>query len=168
MKKLKIFFKPYISILFLNDVKAGVILFLLSFLLPSVGILGIVAVVATILFAEIISLREEYIKYGFYLYNSLLVGMGVGFYYSVTFSTIILTSFLAILTFLISFGLNRVFIKYSLPILSLPFAIVSMFFYLASFKYTNLLSNILNRKPLIDIDFSFLRDYFISLSLIHI
>lgn len=166
MKKLKIFFKPYISILFLNDVKAGVILFLLSFLLPSVGILGIVAVVATILFAEIISLREEYIKYGFYLYNSLLVGMGVGFYYSVTFSTIILTSFLAILTFLISFGLNRVFIKYSLPILSLPFAIVSMFFYLASFKYTKLLSNILDRHPLFEINFSFLREFFVSMGTI--
>jgi urea transporter len=166
MKKLEILFKPYISILFLRDIKAGIILFLLSFLLPSVGILGVVAIISTILFAEIIKIREEYIKYGFYLYNSLLVGMGVGFYYSVTFSTVLLTVILAILTFLISFGLNRVFIKYSLPILSLPFAIVSMFFYLASFKYTKLLSNILNRHPFFEINFPFLREFFVSMGTI--
>ncbi|WP_156922591.1 urea transporter [Lebetimonas sp. JH292] len=134
---LKILFKPYISILFLRDVKAGIVLFFLSFLLPSVGILGVVAIISTIVFAELIKIREEYIKYGFYLYNSLLVGMGVGFYFDVSIATI-----LSILTFLMSVYLNKVFIKYFLPILSFPFAIVSMFFYLASFKYTNLLSNI--------------------------
>ncbi|GAX88066.1 conserved hypothetical protein [Lebetimonas natsushimae] len=163
MKKLALVFKPYISILFLRDLKAGVILFLLSFILPSVGILGSIAIISTILFAEIAKIREEYIKYGFYLYNSLLVGMGVGFYYSVTFLTVFLTVILSILTFLISFGLNRIFIKYSLPILSLPFAIVSMFFYLASFKYTNLLSNILERKPVFNLDFPFFKEYFISM-----
>jgi len=149
--KLKFISKPYISILFLRDIKAGILLFLLSFLLPSVGILGLVGLLATILFAEIVDMREEYLKYGFYLYNSLLVGMGVGYYFEVTLTTIFLTSILSILTFLFSFSLNKVFAKYSLPILSLPFALVSMLFYLASLKYTTLLSNILNRQPIIDI-----------------
>ena len=155
MQKLKFIFKPYISILFLRDVKAGVILFLLSFLLPSVGVLGLVAIISTILFAELINIREEYLKYGFYLYNSLLVGMGVGYYFDITFITILLTVMLSILTFLISFAINRVFMKYSLPLLSLPFAIVSMFFYLASLKYTGLLSNILYRAPMFDINLPF-------------
>ena len=106
MHKLKFIFKPYISILFLRDVKAAIVLFLLSFLLPSVGILGIVGILATVLFAEFINVREEYLKYGFYLYNSLLVGMGVGYYFDVTLITIILTIMLSILTFLISFSLN--------------------------------------------------------------
>ena len=155
MSKLRLLFKPYISIIFLRDVKAGVILFLLSFLLPSVGILGIVAIIATILFAEIVGVREHYLKYGFYLYNSLLVGMGVGYFFDVSLLSIILTSILAILTFLISFGLNRIFINYSLPILSFPFAFVSMIFYLASLKYNTLISNILHRVPIIDIHFPF-------------
>ena len=154
-EKVKVLLKPYVAILFLRDVKVGVILFLLSFLLPSVGFLGFVALISTILFAELISLREEYLKYGFYLYNSLLVGMGVGYFFEVTFLTIILTSILAVLTFLISFGLNRVFLKYSLPILSLPFAIVSMIFYLASIKYHTLVVNLLHRVPIIDFDFLF-------------
>ncbi len=155
MDKLKIIFKPYISILFLRDVKAGIVLFLLSFLLPSVGLMGLVALFSTILFAEFIKIREEYIKYGFYLYNSLLVGMGVGYYFEITFTTVILTFVLSILTFLLSFSLNKIFIKYSLPILSLPFAFVSMIFYLASLKYTNLLSNILHRIPIINLNLPF-------------
>ncbi len=152
MEKLKIFFKPYISILFLRDIKAGGILFLLSFLLPSVGILGIVAIISTILFAEIVGIREYYLKYGFYLYNSLLVGMGVGYFFDVSILSIILTSILAVLTFLISFSLNRIFINYSLPILSFPFAFVSMIFYLASLKYNTLITNILHRIPIFEIN----------------
>ena len=155
LHKLKFVFKPYVSILFLRDVKAGVILFLLSFLLPSVGILGIVAILATVMFAEFINVRDEYLKYGFYLYNSLLVGMGVGYFFDVTVVTVLLTAMLSILTFLVSFSINKVFIKYSLPLLSLPFAFVSMIFYLASLKYTSLLSNILYRKALFDINFPF-------------
>jgi len=155
LHKLKFIFKPYISILFLRDVKAGVVLFFLSFLLPSVGVLGIVGILATVLFAEFINVREEYLKYGFYLYNSLLVGMGVGYFFDVTFVTVLLTVMLSVFTFLVSFSLNKVFIKYSLPLLSLPFAFVSMIFYLASLKYTGLLSNILYRKALFDLSLPF-------------
>ncbi|GAB6074780.1 urea transporter [Nautilia lithotrophica] len=155
MDKVKFIFKPYISILFLRDIKAGLVLFILSFLLPSVGILGIVAILSTILFAEFINVRDEYLKYGFYLYNSLLVGMGVGYFFDVTIITILLTIMLSILTFLVSFSINRVFVKYSLPLLSLPFAVVSMVFYLASLKYTGLLSNILYRKAIFDMNLPF-------------
>ncbi len=128
---------------------------MLSFILPSVGILGLTAIIATIAFAELVKVRDEYLKHGFYLYNSLLVGMGVGYYFEVTLSTILLTAILATLTFLLTFGLNRVFLKYSLPILSLPFAFIGMMFYLASLKYTNLLSNTLYRKPLFEIALPF-------------
>ena len=165
MDKIKILLKPYISILFLDDVKAGAILLLLSLLLPSVGILGFVALISTILFAELINVREEYLKYGFYLYNSLLVGMGVGYYFEVSILTILLTMILAVFTFLISFGLNRVLLKYALPILSFPFALVSMIFYLASLKYNGLATNILHRVPIFDIYLPF-KQFFTSMGTI--
>jgi len=155
MNRLKLIFKPYIAILFLREIKAGAVLFLLSFLLPSVGVLGITAIVSTILFAEIMSVREHYLKYGFYLYNSLLVGMGVGYFFNISILSVVLTSILSVMTFLISFGLNRIFITYSLPILSFPFAFVSMLFYLASLKYNTLITNILHRTPLININLPF-------------
>lgn len=151
MNKLFIF-KPYAAILFLRDIKVGIVLFFVSFLLPSVGVLGFVALLSTILFAEFMKIRDEYLKYGFYLYNSLLVGMGIGYFFDVSLYTILLTSMFSILTFLFSFALNRVLIKYSIPILSLPFAIISMIFYLAVVKYNLLVSNILHRSPILDIE----------------
>ena len=168
MEKLKIFFKSYSSVIFLNDWRVGLVLFIVSFLLPSVGFFGVVAIFATIAFAEIIGLREEYLKYGFYLYNSLLVGMGVGYFFEVSVATIILTVMLSIITFLFSFSMNKFFSWFYVPILSLPFAVVSMIFYLASLKYTTLLSNILHRMPLIDFNMAnlFFNSYFKSLGTI--
>jgi urea transporter len=150
-EKLEIFFKPFASILFLRSYKLGIFLFLISFVFKSVAILGVVALISTILFAEFTSLRDYYLKYGFYLYNSLLVGMGIGFYFDVSLLTIGLSIILGIFTFLLSFGLNRVFLTWNLPILSLPFAFVSMIFYLASLKYYSLFSNIINRTLFNDI-----------------
>jgi len=161
LRKFKFILKPYIAVLFLKDIRAGFILLLLSFILPTVGIMGFITIVSTILFAEFINLRDEYLKYGFYLYNSLLVGMGVGFYYEITYSTLILTVILSILTFIVSFGLNRIFKNYSLPLLSFPFAIVSILFYLASLKYTSLFSSVLNREPLFELNIPF--DRFLNL-----
>ncbi len=155
MQKINFILKAYYSILFFRDCKAGILLIALSFILPSVGFLGAVAILTTVAFAELIGIRDAYLKHGFYLYNSLLVGMGVGYYFQITAATIFLTAILAVLTFLLSFALNRVFLKYYVPILSLPFAFVGMIFYLASLKYTNLLSNILYRKPLFDISLPF-------------
>ena len=147
-KRLTILFKPYISILFLRDLRAGALLALLSFLVPSVGFLGFVAVLGTIAFAEILRIRQEYLRHGFYLYNSLLVGFGVGFFYQISFLSVFLAALLGIFTFVLSFGLNRVFAKYNLPILSLPFSLVSILFYLASLHYSNLLDNLVQRRPL--------------------
>jgi urea transporter/murein DD-endopeptidase MepM/ murein hydrolase activator NlpD len=151
MDKLRVIFKPFASILFLRDYKLGIFIFLLSFILPSVAILGIVGLFSTILFAEFVKIRDEYLKYGFYLYNSLLVGMGVGYFYDISLVTIIITIILSIFTFLLSFGLHKVFSYWYMPILSLPFAFMSMLFYLASLKYTTLLSNLINKYSVNDI-----------------
>jgi hypothetical protein len=59
IKKATLIFKPYSALLFLDNKIAGAILFALSFLIPSVGISGIFAVFTTIIFAELITLREE-------------------------------------------------------------------------------------------------------------
>jgi len=165
MEKVKILFKPFASILFLRDYRLGFFIFLLSFLLPSVAVLGMVSLISTIVFAEFIKVRDEYLKYGFYLYNSLLVGMGVGYFYDISFITIVITIILSIFTFLLSFGLNKVFSYWYMPILSLPFAFMSMLFYLASLKYTTLLNNIINKFSAFDINIgvNLISSYFKSL-----
>ncbi len=144
--------KPYSAILFLNNKFAGFFLLIITFINPSVAISGIVAVIFTILFAEFLNLGESYLSQGFYIYNSLLVGMGVGYIFTPSIRSVALIGIASIFTFMLSFMLNRLFSLYKIPILSLPFSIVTMFVYLASLKYSGLLSTLVNNSTLYDIE----------------
>lgn len=143
--------KPYSSLLFLNNKYVGLLLILITFTNPSVAISGLFGVLFTILFAELIEFKESYLAQGFYIYNSLLVGMGIGFLFTPSLISIALIAMASAFTFMLSFMLNRLFSAYKIPILSLPFSIVTMFIYLASLKYSNLLSTLINNSTLYDI-----------------
>lgn len=143
--------KPYSAILFLDNKFAGFILLLITFINPSVALSGIAAILFTSLFAEFLGLKEAYLSQGFYIYNSLLVGMGVGYIFSPTLLSIFLIAIVSSFTFMFSFMLNRLFSVYQIPILSLPFSIVTMFLYLASLKYSGLLSSLVNNATILDI-----------------
>ena len=144
--------KPYSSLLFLNNKYMGLLLILITFTNPSVAISGLFGVFFTILFAELIEFKESYLAQGFYIYNSLLVGMGIGFLFSPSLISIALIAMASSFTFMFSFMLNRLFSTYKIPILSLPFSIVTMFIYLASLKYSNLLSTLVNNASSFDIE----------------
>jgi len=144
--------KPYSAILFLNDKVAGFIMLLITFINPSVALSGMAAVIFTILFAKFLDLEESYLSQGFYIYNSLLVGMGIGYIFYPSILSIILIAISAAFTFMLSFMLNRLFSTYKIPILSLPFSIVTMFLYLASLKYSGLLSTLVNNSTMFDIE----------------
>ncbi|SFV74600.1 Peptidase, M23/M37 family [hydrothermal vent metagenome] len=144
--------KPYSSLLFLDNKYAGMILLATTFINPSVAISGLAAVFFAILFAEYLDFQEEYLAQGFYIYNSLLVGMGIGFIFSPSLISIVLIAILSSFTFMLSFMLNRLFSIYKIPILSLPFSIVTMFLYLASLKYSGLLSTLMNHATMFDIE----------------
>jgi len=148
---ISILLKPYSSILFLDNRVAGFIMLCITFLNPSVALSGIAAVIFTILFAEFISLQEAYLSQGFYIYNSLLVGMGIGYIFTPSLLSMLLIAISAAFTFMFSFMLNRLFSTYKIPILSLPFSIVTMFLYLASLKYSGLLTTLANNTTHFDI-----------------
>ena len=152
LKKIGILLKPYSALLFLDNKIIGFILLVITFINPSVAISGLFALISTIIFAEFIGLREEYLENGFYLYNSLLVGMGIGFLFSPTLLSLFLILVLSVFTFLLSFVMNRVFAVYKIPILSLPFSLVTIVAYLATLKYSHLFSNLLNSHSLFDIN----------------
>ena len=149
---LKVFLRAYSSLLFLDNVYVGALLVAISFLNYSVAISGIVAILAATLFAHLVNIKDEYLLRGFYIYNSLLSGMGVGYLFSPTPLSLGFVAILSIFTFLLSFMLNRVMGAYGIPILSLPFAIVTIFSYLASLKYSTFFSSILNKSVMFDID----------------
>ena len=143
--------KPYSAILFLDNSIAGLLLLLITFINPSVALSGLVAVVSTVLFAEFLQFKESYLSQGFYIYNSLLVGMGIGYIFAPSWISILLIGILSAFTFMLSFMFNRLFSVYKIPILSLPFSIVTLFVYLASLRYSGLLSTLMNNTTLYDI-----------------
>ncbi len=143
--------KPYSSLLFLNNKWMGFLLLAITFINPSVAISGILAVIFTIVFAEFIEFKEAYLAQGFYVYNSLLVGMGIGFIFMPSLMSVVLIAIGAALTFMFSFMLNRLFSAYRVPILSLPFSIATVFVYLASLKYPEFLSTSIDNAIHLDI-----------------
>jgi urea transporter/murein DD-endopeptidase MepM/ murein hydrolase activator NlpD len=143
--------KPYAAILFLNNKTAGLLILLITFINPSVALSGVIAVVFTILFAELLSFKESYLAQGFYIYNSLLVGMGIGYIFAPSLISILLIGVLSAFTFMLSFMFNRLFSVYKIPILSLPFSLVTVFVYLASLHYSGLLSTMVNNASVYDI-----------------
>lgn len=144
--------KPYSALLFLDNKYAGLILLLITFINPSVAISGIFAVIFAIMFAEFLEFKETYLAQGFYVYNSLLVGMGIGYIFSPSFMSVALIAIMSSFTFMLSFMLNRLFSVYKIPILSLPFSIMTMFVYLASLKYSGLLSTLVNNSARYDME----------------
>jgi len=144
--------KPYSALLFVNNTSAALFLMAVTFLNPSLALSGVIAVICTIIFAAFLEFDESYLAEGFYIYNSLLVGMGIGFIFTLSWMSVVLIAIASAFTFMFSFMLNRLFSVYKIPILSLPFAIMTVFVYLASLHYSGLLSSIVNNAVMYDIE----------------
>jgi urea transporter/murein DD-endopeptidase MepM/ murein hydrolase activator NlpD len=144
-------FKQYSQVLFLNHKIAGFLIFCITFINYSVAISGILAIVFTLIFAKFLDIKNEHLREGFYIYNSLLVGMGIGFIFMLTITSILLIAVASAFTFMLSFMLNRLFSVYQIPILSLPFSIMTIFIYLASLRYSALFSSLINNASIYDI-----------------
>ncbi|MEE9258296.1 MAG: urea transporter, partial [Nitrospinaceae bacterium] len=134
-KHLKSFSKNSSEIFFLNNPLAGVGILAVTLINPNVSIAGTIAVVSAYLCARVLKVQEQFLGSGFYTFNPLLVGFSVGYLFNLTFLTIFIVVSLGVLTYLLTSFLYNVFSFYlKLPILSLPFAIVSSSVYLASSK----------------------------------
>lgn len=93
----------------------------ITFIFPTFGLAGLTCTFSALLFAAIIRLHPEKIKTGYYGYNALLVGLGLGSYYEYNTELILILFFAGLFTLLIHVSLEGIFNKYRLPVLSLPF-----------------------------------------------
>jgi urea transporter/murein DD-endopeptidase MepM/ murein hydrolase activator NlpD len=131
--------KAYSGILFIPSVKAGLILFLITFLDLNIGLSGLIAILSAFVFALFLGTWRTFLSLDYYIYNPLLVGLGIGFLFKLSFLTVLLIVVLSALTFLITYTLSNILGYYlRLPVLSIPFVVVSIVAYLASYKYSNL------------------------------
>ncbi|MGN7610760.1 urea transporter [Magnetococcales bacterium HHB-1] len=140
------------EILFLRNAKLGVVVLLVSLLQPNVAGGGLFAVATLHAFVHFAGLKKDGSLYqGFFLYNAILVGMSIGYLFEISFITLFFIAVASILTFLFTLVLNHTFYyRYGLPILSLPFALISSIIYLASLSYSNLFSLSWYHRPLFE------------------
>lgn len=129
----------YTVVFFSKNTTFAVILLLVSFFDLYTGVAGLSAVLIANLLSFALGLNEEKIKSGFYGFNALLVGLGLGIAIqpSVVFYIVLFVAIL--LTILITLFTEGVIGKYALPYLTFPFLITIWITILAIRSYNVLI-----------------------------
>ena len=147
-------FSSYAEIFFLPSAVLGFAICAVTFIKPGMALAGIIAVLAAHGCARLVRMEKQFLESGYYTYNPLLVGLSLGCLFHLNPVTIFFIIASGVLAFLATVFLANVFQTYlRLPILSLPFVIVSSLAYLASFRYHNLLLNSPGDSALMTNDF---------------
>ncbi len=139
------FLRPYSAVLFTDNPYVGILIVGMTLLNPSVALSGVIALGFAIGFALLIGFRAS-LTQSFYLYNPLLAGMGVGYLFSLSWGSVLLIAVASIFTFILSFILNRLLSPFKIPVLSLPFSMVTLLVYFASLKHSALLTSLLQHQ----------------------
>jgi urea transporter len=109
-----------------------------SFFDLNAGLSGLIAVISSHLTAFLIGFNRSNINSGFYGFNSLLVGLGLGIYYQFGLEYFMILVFTSIFTLFLTVMLEGVIGKYGLPYLSIPFLFGIWTVTLASREFTAL------------------------------
>lgn len=131
----------YSQVFFSDNPLFGILLIVISFLVPISGISGLIGVVSGILIARLLNLDQTGISKGIYSYNILLATLPLGMFFEagwVLWMVVILTSLLVLM---VTVATRGVLLKYGLPYLSIPFLIGLWFVILASRQFTSLESS---------------------------
>ncbi len=135
-KVLKNFLAGYSEVFFMSDWRYGLFFCIGSMAYPNVGLAGALAVISAYVFALIFRMEREFLSSGAYVYNPLLTGLTVGFFYVLNVPVGVLTALAGVATFILTIALSGMLRYYfRLPVLSIPFVVVSMVMYLACLKY---------------------------------
>jgi urea transporter len=130
------------SQIFFSDSKVfAIILILVSFIHYTSGLAGLVAVLTSNILALLLGFDRRNTESGLYSFNSLLVGLGLGYFYHPTLSFYILIVFVAILTVFLTITIAGIFSKYNLPFLSIPFLLAFWIVILATRNFQALESS---------------------------
>lgn len=129
----------YSEVLFLKGPGLGAAILGVTLTAPNVALGGVVAVLAAYAFARLIRMDPQFLESGFYTYNPLLVGLSLGYLFRPTPLTFFILVTAGIAAFIVTHALfSAVWYYLRLPILSLPFVLVSSMAYLAAGSYSNL------------------------------
>jgi urea transporter/murein DD-endopeptidase MepM/ murein hydrolase activator NlpD len=116
---------------------ASVIL-LVSFFNFYAGLSGLIAVLVSVLIANSMGFDKTQLKKGFYSFNGLLTGIGMGTFFDPGWVFLSLLLLATLLALILSVTLGGWLGKYGLPFLSLPFVFTFWFVVLPSSQFENL------------------------------
>lgn len=128
----------YSQVFFARSRPFAFFLLVVTFFDPLMGLSGLLSVLLANLLAWIFGFNKEAISTGDYGFNSLLVGLGLGFYYAPNIQFVLLIFIGALLSFLFTVVVSGVLYKYNLPFLSIPFLLALWALMLSSRNFTNL------------------------------
>ncbi len=123
----------YAQILFTKHRLTGWIALGVTFLEPKIGLAGLCATLASNALALLFKFNRDTVRTGHYGFNALLVGLALAYRYDLTGSLFILILAGSLLTLLLTVSLTNVMNYYvHLPILTIPFVLVTHLTYLAA------------------------------------
>ncbi len=125
-------FNSYSQIFFSTYKPFAILIFLVSFIDFYTGTIGFIAVCVTSSVAFILNLDKVTVSKGLYGFNALLVGLGLGMYYSFSWPLVFIVIFASILTLFISVSMQGIIGKYNIPFLSIPFLLGIWIFTIAT------------------------------------
>lgn len=128
----------YAQVFFSNSLWFACILLCVSFLDVWGGIAGLVAVICTNILAFSIGFNRSYIKQGYYGFNALLVGLGIGVYFAPSIEFYLVLFIAVLLTLFITVTVDGMMSKFGLPYLSIPFIVALWTVTLATRQFAHL------------------------------
>lgn len=129
------FLNSYTQIFFSDNKLFAALLIPVTFIDFYAGLFGLTSVLFTNIIGYFIGFDTQKIQKGYYGFNSLLVGLGLGIYYEPGLVLFILVLIAAIFTLFISVTIEGVIGKYYLPHLSLPFVFALWLLMLSSREF---------------------------------
>lgn len=122
----------YSLVFFSNNQALAWILILVTFFDYISGLAGMLAVILSNSIAWLAGLNIEKIRKGFYGFNSLLVGLGLGLFFNSNPQFWLILAASAMLTLLLTITMEGILGKYQLPYLSIPFLFAIWLTFMAS------------------------------------
>lgn len=128
----------YSQVFFSKNRIFAIILVVVTFFDWLAGFSGLISVIFVNGSAILMGYNRFNVNQGYYGFNSLLVGLGLGIYYQPGFAFFLLLIFAAIFTFFLTIWLENHFGKYGLPYLAWPFLLGIWMVSLAARQFTAL------------------------------
>ncbi len=133
-------FESFAELIFSSGWMLGALIILLTLCNLNIAGACFISLFSLMLFIAVLRIDFDDISHGHYFFNPILVGMSIGAIFELSPTLVIIICVSTILTFLLTLIFVRMFSAYGVPVLSLPFAIVSTGFYLAAAGYNKLFS----------------------------